>query len=88
MENERIYIECECKFPNHIVVIELPEKDDDDLWIFTQMNNHLPIYRRVIVAAKYVAGYQDDLHWAETMISKDKAKEVFQKITNRLNGVK
>lgn len=88
MSEQRIYIECECKLPSHMVVIEIPEEDDDDLWIFTQMNSRLPIYKRVVVAAKYIIGYQDDLHWAETMISKDKAKEVFQKITNHLNGVK
>jgi hypothetical protein len=58
-KSETIYIGCQCHCPEHIVRVsyfDWQEKDEPELYLELQADNHLTFWNRLKVATKYVFG--------------------------------
>lgn len=70
--DDRLYVECLCGSPDHLVSFY---RDDEDVGINVQMNPYLPIWRRVLVAFQYVFGHASRCHWSDALLSaEDRAR--------------
>jgi hypothetical protein len=63
---ERIYIECQCGSPDHLVSFF---RDEDDVGVNVQMSPYLPIWRRVLVALRYALGLDTRCHWGDALLT-------------------
>jgi len=78
MSDHYLYVECECRSPEHVIRLNY---DDyyGDLSIFTQMNHDRPWWKRVWVGIKYMFGKGNkDWHCTDTMIWNDETTKLIK----------
>jgi hypothetical protein len=65
MSFKHVHLQCACHHPDHIVRVTLDKSENPpELSITPQLNNHLPWYRRLVVAFKYLFNIKvRDSHW-------------------------
>ena len=80
---EREYIECACGVNEHrlVFVYDLEDKDFP-VYITNFLNLHLPWYRRIFVAAKYVLGFRGEAgHFDYTLLSPETVEKLHEFLT-------
>jgi hypothetical protein len=88
---EYYFIECECHCSEHIVRIVYDSEEDntgdawDDIYMDVQLNPRLNIFRRLVVAFKYIfkLGYSNNMPWESTIINRKQLPEIIE-LLNRL----
>lgn len=74
----RLYVECACGSSDHLLMFM---RDDDAEWpetlVSVQMNHTRPWWKRLAIAASYVAGRNPKLcHWGDTMLDDEARGEI------------
>jgi hypothetical protein len=77
MEDKVLHLDCECNSPEHITRYSLWYWGDDvppELLVEVQAGHYLPWYKRIVVAIKYIFGYEGvkwhDAYFKRTDIDK------------------
>lgn len=69
------FIICSCNSSEHTVRVV---KDDEDVWIETQLNPTKNFLQRVVAATKYIFGYECKYgHWDCTLISPQEGRKLY-----------
>ena len=55
IEDKHHYVRCECTSAEHTLVFRVW---NDEIFVETHLSKYLPWYKRVVLAVKYVFGYQ------------------------------
>lgn len=81
MFDSKEYFECSCWSPEHLIMVET-NASESEVIITTQLSHHLPWYKRIIPAIKYVFGMDYDCAgWGETVLNYSQAARLHQMLT-------
>lgn len=73
MPEDKIYIECSCGSPEHLLKFE---RDEDYVYVFVLLTTD-GFFKRVWVALKYIFGYKCRYgHFDEILLSKDSVRHL------------
>lgn len=83
MMKNKLFIECECLDPSHLMYIQY-DSYYDEIIINNQMNHYLPWYKRIYVAIKFIFKLKNkyNSHWDCTMINEEKRLKLKEFLEN------
>jgi hypothetical protein len=59
-----VHLQCACHYPDHIVRVTLDTSESPpEISISPLLSHHLPWYKRILVAIRYVLRLGSDKHW-------------------------
>jgi hypothetical protein len=75
-QEETIICECDCKDPEHILMVNyFPDEDYTELYLSVQLTQHRSFLKRCWVALKYIFGYECKYgHWDCHSFKKENVK--------------
>jgi len=81
------YFECMCHSPEHVLRVEIDE-DFKCVVFTTYLDHYLPWYKRIIVAIRYVLGFEPSQygHFSETLLKDEDTKKLIELLESVLNS--
>lgn len=69
-------ISCYCHSPEHTLTYYL-NPEDKEVYTHIYLHQHRPLYKRILIAIKYIFGYQSqDSHWDCFFVNREKILEL------------
>jgi len=72
MKNDIQYFECSCYSPEHLLKIEVEDCEllGENMYVYVQLNNRVPFFKRIWYAIKYIFKSDSCCRWEETILTK------------------
>jgi len=76
-DNKTYYFQCECSSQDHTVGISF-DAEEKEVTLHTQLAQHNNIFKRLVLAVKYVLGQTPSYgHWDTTMMNEEKFMDLY-----------
>jgi len=80
-DNKTYFFECECSSPDHVLGISF-DAQEKEVTIHTQLMQPNNVFKRIVLAVKYVLGYTESYgHWDTTMMNEEKFMDLYNLMT-------
>lgn len=80
-DNKTYFFECECHSPDHVIGMSF-DAEEKEVTLHTQLAQHNNIFKRIVLAVKYVFGYSPQYgHWDTTMMNEEKFMDLYNLMT-------
>lgn len=77
------FVVCSCQSSEHTLRF-IYDSDAEELYCEVQLNQYRGLFKRLLVAIKYVLGYKCKYgHWDNTIVSRDEMEKLYFFLKNR-----
>ena len=78
--SDRLYIECQCTDPYHVVIFDKTYYDDEyELSLFVGLNKFQPWYRRIVIGFKYMFGFSyENFEYSEVLVDDENREKIMK----------
>lgn len=74
---KRLYIRCDCNDPDDMVIMEYDkEAPEEGMEFYYKLKYHLPWYKRIWVAIKYIFKFDEKYQFSELILHPDMVQEI------------